>query len=110
MAYLYNFPNDTTGIDSTLIEVAKEVPAFPIMFLIMIWGFIVFGGMAGQLKRSGYVDAPMWFTLGFFSTTILSLIMSLTAGMINPIVLSVSVAGTILCGLWLFLSAGRFES
>lgn len=110
MAYLYNFPNSTTGVDSTFSAIATEVPALPVMFLIMIWGFIVFGGMAGQLRRSGYVDTPMWFTLAFLSTTIISLIMSLTAGIVNPIVLSVNVAGTILCGLWLFISQGRYES
>jgi len=106
---LYNLPNATNGLDSILIEVIAEVPSIMIMFSFFVYFFVLIVGMGMQAKRSGNADAPLWSTLAGVSTVFLNLLFSLGTGIVNPIVLSVSIAVTLFSALWLFLNKGRFE-
>tara|TARA_R100001530_G_scaffold119075_1_gene86221 strand:+ start:352 stop:681 length:330 start_codon:yes stop_codon:yes gene_type:complete len=107
---LYDAPNLTGGIDNTLVEITREVPSFLIGFLMFIWGFVFMGGMASQTKRRGYADPAMWAVMASISTLMVTLVLSLTAGLINLEVLGIVVAITIMSGLWFFLSKGRGEA
>lgn len=107
--YLYNFPNSTLGYDQVFNQLVQEVPILTPAILIIVWTFVFFSGMVAQMNRSGYGDAPLWATLAFLSSMIATLLMSLTSGVVNPIILGFVVSGTIFCGLWFFLSSSRFE-
>lgn len=109
MANLFDFPNMTTGPDNLLVGLATEIPILPVMILVFIWGFVVLTGSIAQGTKKGYVDLPIWTTLGFLLTDLIALIMSTQEGIINPLVLSVLVGLTFFSMLWLSLSRGRFE-
>lgn len=106
----YEIPNSTAGIDGILIDIVNQVPSLTIMFSIFVFFFVFLTGMSLQSRRSGVVDMPLWSTLALLSVVMLNLIFSLTAGIVDPIVLGVSVSLTFFSGLWLFLSRGRFEN
>lgn len=107
--YIFNFPNGTGGPDTFLVNLATEIPLFPIAILIFVWALFAIFGSTQQLLRKGYADIPLWSTLGFLAADFLALIMSTVSGIINPIVLSVFLALTFFSGLWLFLTRGRYE-
>ena len=106
---IYNQPNMTTGIDNTLIEIATEVPAFPIGLLLFVFGFVFLSGSSSQKKRTGYSDTPMWFVMASLSTFMVAMLMTLVSGLISLSTLSIVVAITVMSGLWFFLSRGRGE-
>jgi len=106
---IYTLPNVTSGYDNILLEVIQQVPLITPMFTLFTFVFIFLTGMGMQQNKTGNADVPMWATLGFLSATFLNLIFSLTAGIIEPIVLGVTISLTIFSALWLFMSRGRFE-
>ena len=106
--YLYNLPNSTT-LDGALVSSTNGISIFIPLLLFFFYCFVSFGGMIMQKKRTGEADAPMWLTLGGISTIMLSLPMTLIAGLINVETLSIAVAVTILSGVWLFLDRGKNE-
>lgn len=110
MATLFEIPNITNGPDDLIVGLATEIPIFSVMVLLFVFTTVFLGGMATQGRRSGYVDAPLWATLSFLTIDLIALIMSLTPGIINPVVLAVCFGGTFFSALWLFLSKGRFEN
>jgi len=105
---IYNLTNATTP-DGILIGTATSVPAFPVMLLVFTWFFVFLGGSQKQSSRYGYADIPQWAVLASMSTMLLSLIMTITAGMIGLPILVITVAMTILTGVWFFMSRGRLE-
>ncbi len=107
---LYNMPNGTTGIDTTLIEVMEEVPAFIPSLLFFIFMVVFLGGTSAQRKRSGSADTPMWATISGMSTLMVALPLTLTAGLIDTVTLSILVVITIASGFWFFLSRSRSEA
>jgi len=109
MEYTFDMPNLTTGIDDTLVDVATTVPSFLIGTLLFVWSFVFLAGMAAQNKRRGSADAPMWATMASISTLMITLVLTLKAGLIGLDILGIVVAVTIMSGLWLFLSKGRGE-
>jgi len=109
MAYKYATPNLTGGIDDALIDVSSAVPSFLIGLLLFVWSFVFLSGMAAQSKRRGSADAPLWATMASISTLMLTLVLSLKAGLVSLDVLGIVVGVTLLSGLWLFLSKGRGE-
>lgn len=110
MTNLFTFPNMTNGVDDLLIDLSAEVIAFPIMLLFSVFIIIFIGGMVAQGRKDGYVDPPIWSTIAFLTVTLMTLIMSVATGIINPIILSIVLGGTLFSGLWLMLSRGRFSN
>ena len=106
---LYNQPNLTAGIDDALIDTARAVPSFPIMFLVFIFGLILIGGSSNQERRTGSADFPFWMVLAGISTTFAALLMSLGDGIIDITTLGIVIAVTILGAVWFFLSKQRGE-
>lgn len=109
MAYKYTQPTLTGGVDEILVEVSNTVNTLLPGFLLFIWGFVFFSGMATQKARSGYADAPLWATMSSLSTLLITLLLTIKIGMVNLPTLGVVVSITIICALWLFLSRGRGE-
>jgi len=109
MANLYTFPNMTAGPDNVLIGLSAEIPLIMPIFLLSMYMIIFIGGNISQARLRGYADPALWSLTGLMTVFLMALLMSLTAGIINPIVLSVIVSLLIINGLWFFLSRGRFE-
>lgn len=109
MAYLFNQPNLSSGIDEAIVSTASAVPIFPIMLLAFIFFVVFVGGSANQKRRIGSADYPFWMILASLSMTMVALIFTLTSGIINSVVLSIVIGITILSGLWFFLSKARGE-
>ncbi len=108
--YLFTAPNLTEGLDEAIVGVATAVPAFPIMSLFFVFFSVLLGGIASQNRRVGYSDVPMWGLLASLSVFLLSLLMTLRAGILPAWVLGVVVALNILMGFWYFLSHGKGET
>lgn len=106
---LYEEINLTSGVDDALISLAQNVPAFPIMLLVFIFGLVLLGGSANQKRRTGTADIPFWSILASLSTFIFALLMTLGDGMIDLTTLGIVVGVTIMCGLWFYLSKVRGE-
>ena len=107
---LYNLPNGTTGIDTTLIEVMDTVPSFIPAFLFFIFMVVFLGGSSAQRRRTGRSDTPMWATLAGLSTLMVALPLTLSTGLVSTITLSILVVVTIASGFWFFLSRSRGEA
>lgn len=106
---LFNQPNLSAGIDDTLVDVAQEVPIFPVMLLVFIFSVILIGGSSNQKRRIGTADIPFWAVLASMATTLVSLIMTLGDGLIDITTLGIVIGITIMCSLWFFLSKVRGE-
>jgi hypothetical protein len=109
MAYTYELPNMSEGMDSALVGISTSVPIFVPMFLLFVYAVIMIGGSIQQRNRTGYSDIPLWSTIGFIGTLMVALPMTLVAGVINSTYLVIIVILTILSGMWLFLDNNRNE-
>lgn len=109
MAYIYNIPNMSTGIDEALIDTATAVPIFIPMMLVFVFGVVVLGGMSSQKKRTGFADMPMWVTIASLSTLMICLPMTLSEGLISVEYLGIVVVITLISGVWLFFDRNRNE-
>ena len=106
---IYNIPNMTGGIDETLVEIAATVPQLIYGLLIFVFGFVLLSGSSAQRNRVGYSDYPLWVLMASISCLMISLILTLTEGLISLEILGLVTGVTILSGLWFFLSRGRGE-
>ena len=105
----YAQPNLTAGVDQALITTAESVPTFPIMMLLFIYIMIFMGGSSNQKRKTGSADYPMWAVMSGMAVTFMSLLLSISVGIIDIKVLSVVIAVTILSAIWFFLSKQRGE-
>ena len=106
----YTFPNLTEGMDNAIIDTVSAVPSFIPMFLFFVFGVIFIGGSVSQKRRLGTADFPMWATISSLATFMITLPLTLTTGIISLPTLAIVITITIVSGLWLFLSRGRFET
>jgi len=106
---LYEEINLTSGVDDALVSLAQNVPIFPVMLLVFIFGLVLLGGSSNQKSRTGTADIPFWSVLASLSTLMVSLLMTLKEGMIDIVTLGIVLGITIMCGLWFFLSKVRGE-
>lgn len=104
MAYTYELPNITGGLDSGIAGIVSTVPIFIPMFLFSIYCIILFGGIISQKSRTGTADIPMWSTLASLGTLLLALPMTIIPNIIEPITLIIIILITIISGVWLFLN------
>lgn len=107
----YNLPNITDGIDNVIVGTSSTVPIFPPMLLIFIFFTVLIGGLVSQRRRTGNVDFPMWTVMASITTLLVTLIMSLTTGILtqNPLILPTVIAITVFSGLWLFFDKNKNE-
>jgi len=107
---LYEIPNGTAGIDTALIEVMETVPSFIPALLFFVFMVVFLGGSSAQRKRTGSADTPMWLTMAGISTLMIALPLTITAGLVDLVTLSILVVVTIASGFWFFLSKRRGEA
>ena len=107
---IYTEVNLTHGIDDALISASQSVPAFPIMILVFVFMVIFLGGIANQRRREGKSDLALWGTLSGLATTLLALIFTLGAGMINIYVLSFCIGITLIFAIWLMFGSRHGET
>ena len=105
----YDVPNFTTGVDGVLVDVVQQVPSFIGAFLFFVWALVFLGGTASQKARSGWADSPMWAVMASISTVMLTIILSLTAGLMDTLTFGIVIGVTIFSSIWLFMSRGRGE-
>ena len=63
MAYTYNLPNISGGLDTGISGVITAVPSFAPVFLLFVYLVVLIGGIISQKKRIGSADMPMWSTI-----------------------------------------------
>jgi hypothetical protein len=101
--YLYNLPNETSGFDNILLQIASTIPPFIPLILFFVWAFVFLGGVGAQSRRMGSADYPMWSVIASISTLLVSLILSVTAGFIRLEWLAIVITITIFSSIWFFL-------
>lgn len=109
MAYLYNLPNATNGIDDAAVGIVASVPAFVPLLLAFTFLMVFLGGLVSQRRRESGADIQQWAVLASLSTLMVSLLLSTKAGLINLATLGIVIGLTILTGIWFFISKGRNE-
>jgi F0F1-type ATP synthase assembly protein I len=109
MAYLYDVPNMSDGMDNALVGIAGEVSIFIPMFLFFVWLVIFLGGSQSQKRRTGSADMGMWATVSSLAVLMITLALTITSGLVNMLTLVIVVIVTILSGAWLFLDRTNKE-
>jgi len=109
MAYTYQQPNLSAGIDDVLVDIATTVNIFVPMLLLFIFSVVLIGGVISQKRREGVGDFPMWATMASISTLMVALPLTLTTGMIQLEYLVILVVITLFSGFWLFTDRNRNE-
>ncbi len=107
---LYNIPNQTEGMDNILVGLMGEVPSFIPALLLFIFMVVFLGGSISQKRSTGSADTPMWATIAGISTLMVALPLTLVAGLVDLITLSIVVVVTIGSGFWFFMSRSRGEA
>ena len=103
MAYLYDLPNNTSGMDQILVDTVTAVPSFAPLLLVFVFFVVFLGGIGRQKLRTGTADYSMWCVIASLSTFMITLIMSTISGIIRLDVLVIVTAVTIMSGVWFFL-------
>ena len=83
MAYLYDLPNATSGMDAIMVQTATAVPSFIPLMLLFIFFMVWLGGMGRQKLRTGTSDASMWMLIASMSIFMLALILSIPSGLMR---------------------------
>ena len=103
MAYLYDLPNSTEGIDAIMLQMTSGSFSFIVpMFLFFTFLVVFIGGITRQKTKVGTSDYSAWAVLASISTLLIALLFSITAGYIELTVLVLVVALTIGSGIWFF--------
>lgn len=109
MAYLYNLPNATSGIDTIAGQTVTAVPEFTWLLLLFVFGVVAIGGSSRQRIRNGEADFPAWFTIGGIASFFTALMLSLISGVIQTETLVLTLVVAIIGGIWLFLDRKQSE-
>jgi len=104
LAYLYELPNATEGIDSIVHQMTTGsfywlVPM--ILFFTFLTVFI--GGITRQRIKTGTADYSAWAIMGSIATLLLALLFSVSAGYIRLDWLVIVLTLNILSAVWFFL-------
>jgi hypothetical protein len=107
--YLYNLPNDTSGIDQVAIDTISITPAIIPMILFFIFLVVFVGGATRQKIRTGTADYASWAVIASIATLLPALLFSFNAGFIRLDWLIIVVSLNILSGIWLFMDRKTSE-
>lgn len=100
----YTLWNGTAGLDDSIIGVAGAVTGYIPMLLVFVWFLVFLGGISSQSRRRGFADIPVWSALASLSTFLVTMILAIKPGLVNPVILGVVLGLTIMTGVWAFLS------
>lgn len=105
---VYNIPEvNGTGMDVVLSTISGTVNIFTPFLLLFIFCLIFITGYRKQKNETGNGDAPLWATIGGIATSVVALILSTRAGLIDVGTLVITIVITIMAGIWLFSSQDR---
>jgi len=107
--YLYTLPNNTTNMNQIVVDTISVIPELSPLILFLVFCIVAIGGISRQRWKTGRADSILWLTLASISTLIVTLIMSVVAGVINLLTLSIVISLTILFGVWFFLDRKASE-
>jgi len=103
MAYLYELPNATTGIDAIITQMTSgSFYWFVPILMLFTWLLVFFGGIIRQRNKDSTSDAPAWATIASLSVLLIATFFSVSAGYIRLDWLVISLVLTIFSGAWLF--------
>lgn len=102
MAYLYDLPNATGGIDSIMVQTMNTMPKLGALILMFVFLVVLLGGITRQRARTGTADYSAWAIIASLATLLPALFMSVSAGFIQLDWLIVVVALNILSAIWFF--------
>ena len=100
--YIYNLPNNTTGIDQIAVDTVGIVPSFTPLLLVFIFMLVFLGGIGRQKARLGTADYPMWAVIASLACLMTTLILSTVSGILQLDWLIIVIVITIFSGVWLF--------
>lgn len=100
---LYSLPTSTSGLDQIAIDTIAEVPAFSVLILVFTFFVTFLSGIGMQKARTGTSDYPLWATIASVATVMLTMIMSVTTGILRIDWVVITVVVTIFSAVWLFL-------
>lgn len=103
MAYLYNLPNATTGIDAITIQMFESFPFLGALVLLFVYLTVFIGGITRQTIRSGTADYSAWAIIAGMATLLPALLFSINSGFIQLDWLIIVVAVNILSAVWFFM-------
>jgi len=103
MAYLYDLPNATSGLDAVVINTFSVFPFMSSLILLLVYLTVFLGGITRQTIRSGTADYSAWALIAGMATLLPALIFSISAGFIQLDWLIIVVAVNILGAIWFFL-------
>lgn len=109
MAYLYELPNATTGIDAIASQTLSSFPFITPLLLLFVYMVIFLGGSTRQKIRTGTADYSAWSILGAISIFIIALLFSVSSGFIRLDWLVIVVSITVLSAIWFFLDRKASE-
>lgn len=109
MAYLYNLPNATTGIDAIVIQTFDSFPFMGALILLFVYLTVFLGGITRQTIKSGTADYAAWALIAGMATLLPALIFSISAGFIQLDWLIIVVALNIIAAIWFFLDRKASE-
>jgi hypothetical protein len=103
LSYLYNLPNETTGIDAIAIQVFDSFPFLGALTLLFVFLVVFIGGITRQTIRSGTADYSAWAIIASMATLLPALLFSVNSGFIQLDWLIIVVSLNILSAIWFFL-------
>ena len=110
LAYLYDLPNATEGLDAVLLQMTTgSFYWFVPLLLFFVWVVVFAGGISRQRIRTGTADYPAWSILASISTLLIALLFSISAGYIRLDWLVIVVVINIFSAIWLFLDRKTSE-
>ena len=107
--YLYNLPNQTSGLDAIMVQTVEAFPFFTSALLFFVFLVVFLGGVSRQKIKTGNADFPAWALLGSVSIFMLALLLSVGTGFISLDVLVLVVTLTIGSSVWFFLDKRASE-
>lgn len=102
MAYLYDLPNSTSGIDAIMIQTMSSFPWLGSLILIFVYLVVFLGGITRQKAKIGTADYSAWAIIAALATLIPALLLSVNSGYIQVDWLMIVVSINILSAIWFF--------
>ena len=104
MAYLYDLPNSTAGIDAIVLQMTTGSFYWLVPVMLFFTFILVFmGGVSRQKIKTGTADYSAWAIMASMATLLPALLFSVSAGFIRLDWLIIVVVLNIVSAIWFFL-------
>ena len=103
LAYLYELPNATSGVDDILSQTTTMFPALTPLMLFFVFAVVFLGGITRQKIKTGTADYSAWAIIASMATLLPALLLSVSAGYIRLDWLIIVISMNILSAIWFFM-------